>query len=113
MYDAAAAVLGEDRSDRPFSDDLAAAVRLVESGFVDLAGRPASRLGRHLAADQLKSSTSRPRTPPASRVAVRLLGLLGGQHLRDPQRVDAVGELLLQTLEQVVAGHASRRPAWA
>ena len=33
-YDAAAAVLSEDRSDRPFSDDLAAAVRLVESGFV-------------------------------------------------------------------------------
>src|SRR3954452_24788705 len=33
VYDAAAAVLSEDRADRPFSDDLAAAVRLVEQGF--------------------------------------------------------------------------------
>ena len=32
-FEVAAAVLSEDRSDRPFSDDLAAAVRLVESGF--------------------------------------------------------------------------------
>jgi histidine ammonia-lyase len=34
VYDAAAAVLDEDRADRPFSDDLAAAVRLVEGGLV-------------------------------------------------------------------------------
>jgi histidine ammonia-lyase len=34
VYDAAAAVLDEDRADRPFSDDLAAAVRLVETGLV-------------------------------------------------------------------------------
>ena len=34
---------------------------------------------------------------------MRLLGLLGGQHLRDPQRVDAVGELLLEPLHQVAA----------
>ena len=33
VYDVAAAVLDEDRADRPFSDDLAAAVRLVERGF--------------------------------------------------------------------------------
>jgi histidine ammonia-lyase len=33
VYDAAAAVLGEDRADRPFSDDLTAAVRLVEGGL--------------------------------------------------------------------------------
>jgi len=33
VYDAAAAVLGEERSDRPFNDDLAAAVRLVEEGL--------------------------------------------------------------------------------
>ncbi|MGA8210427.1 MAG: aromatic amino acid lyase [Nocardioidaceae bacterium] len=32
VYEAAAAVLDEDRSDRPLSDDLAAAVRLVEAG---------------------------------------------------------------------------------
>ena len=30
---AAAAVLGEERADRPFTDDLAAAVRLVEQGL--------------------------------------------------------------------------------
>jgi histidine ammonia-lyase len=33
VYDAAAAVLHEDRADRPLSDDLAAAVRLVEGGL--------------------------------------------------------------------------------
>ncbi len=33
VYDAAAAVLDEERSDRPFTDDLAAAVRLVEAGL--------------------------------------------------------------------------------
>jgi histidine ammonia-lyase len=33
VYDAAAAVLGEDRADRPFSDDLTAAVHLVEAGL--------------------------------------------------------------------------------
>jgi histidine ammonia-lyase len=33
VYDAAAAVLGEDRADRPFSDDLRAAVQLVEKGL--------------------------------------------------------------------------------
>ncbi|MEP7091033.1 MAG: aromatic amino acid lyase [Nocardioidaceae bacterium] len=33
VYDAAAAVLSEERSDRPFNDDLAAAVRLVEDGL--------------------------------------------------------------------------------
>jgi histidine ammonia-lyase len=33
VYDAAAAVLGEERADRPFDDDLAAAVRLVEGGL--------------------------------------------------------------------------------
>jgi len=33
VYDQAAAVLDEDRADRPFDDDLAAAVRLVRSGF--------------------------------------------------------------------------------
>jgi histidine ammonia-lyase len=32
-YDAAAAVLGEERADRPFDDDLRAAVRLVRDGF--------------------------------------------------------------------------------
>ncbi len=34
---------------------------------------------------------------------MRLLGLLGGQHLRDPQRVDAVGELPLEALHLVGA----------
>lgn len=33
VYDEAAAVLDEERSDRPFTDDLAAAVRLVEGGL--------------------------------------------------------------------------------
>jgi histidine ammonia-lyase len=33
VYDEAAGVLGEDRADRPFTDDLAAAVRLVEGGL--------------------------------------------------------------------------------
>ena len=33
VYDAAAAVLGEERADRPFDDDLVAAVRLVEHGL--------------------------------------------------------------------------------
>jgi histidine ammonia-lyase len=33
VYDAAAAVLDEERADRPFDDDLAAAVRLVEGGL--------------------------------------------------------------------------------
>jgi histidine ammonia-lyase len=33
VYDAAAAALDEERADRPFSDDLAAAVRLVGSGL--------------------------------------------------------------------------------
>jgi histidine ammonia-lyase len=33
VYDTAAAVLDEDRADRPFTDDLAAAVRLVEGGL--------------------------------------------------------------------------------
>jgi histidine ammonia-lyase len=33
VYDEAAAVLDEDRADRPFDDDLAAAVRLVRGGF--------------------------------------------------------------------------------
>ena len=33
VYDAAAAVLDEERSDRPFDADLAAAVRLVEGGL--------------------------------------------------------------------------------
>ena len=33
VYDVAAAVLDEDRADRPFTDDLAAAVRLVENGL--------------------------------------------------------------------------------
>ncbi len=32
-YEAAAAVLGEERTDRPFDADLEAAVRLVESGL--------------------------------------------------------------------------------
>ena len=32
VYDAAAAVLDEERADRPFTDDLAAAVALVEAG---------------------------------------------------------------------------------
>jgi histidine ammonia-lyase len=35
VYDAAAGVLDEDRSDRPFTEDLAAAVHLVEDGFPD------------------------------------------------------------------------------
>ena len=33
VYDQAAAVLSDERSDRPFTDDLAAAVRLVEDGL--------------------------------------------------------------------------------
>jgi histidine ammonia-lyase len=33
VYDAAAGVLSEERADRPFTDDLAAAVRLVEAGL--------------------------------------------------------------------------------
>ena len=33
VYDVAAGVLSEERSDRPFDDDLAAAVRLVEQGL--------------------------------------------------------------------------------
>src|SRR4051794_26051191 len=33
VYDAASAVLDEDRADRPFTEDLAAAVRLVEEGL--------------------------------------------------------------------------------
>ena len=33
VYDAAAAVLSEERADRPFDDDLAAAVRLVSAGL--------------------------------------------------------------------------------
>jgi histidine ammonia-lyase len=33
VYDAAAGALGEERADRPFDDDLAAAVRLVEGGL--------------------------------------------------------------------------------
>ena len=33
VYDVAAAVLSEDKADRPFSEDLTAAVRLVEQGL--------------------------------------------------------------------------------
>jgi histidine ammonia-lyase len=33
VYDAAAAVLDDERADRPFTDDLAAAVALVEAGL--------------------------------------------------------------------------------
>jgi histidine ammonia-lyase len=33
VFDTAAAVLGEDRTDRPLTDDLAAAVRLVQEGL--------------------------------------------------------------------------------
>jgi hypothetical protein len=32
VYDGAATVLSEDRADRPFTEDLAAAVPLVEAG---------------------------------------------------------------------------------
>jgi histidine ammonia-lyase len=35
VFETAAAVLDEDRNDRPFDDDLAAAVRLVETGLRD------------------------------------------------------------------------------
>jgi histidine ammonia-lyase len=35
VFEVAAAVLDDDRNDRPFDDDLAAAVRLVETGLRD------------------------------------------------------------------------------